>query len=146
MRSKIGSHSHRSIHLLWDFLKCLFVLGEGPKVVPNNRPKSRVNVQNGLLECQRIAVNCTLPPSGSKPTKQQEPVLFLGWHLDTFLGQAHGLELVVLWWGTLPGRWGHVFGVLTVGVITCRLCHCWLDEGKGWPSVVKSTAEHDGCI
>ena len=73
------------------------VLGHGVEVVANDGSESGIDVEDGLFEGQAVAVHVDLPLPGSQATEQKEAVLFLGWHLDRLLCQAHRLKLVGLW-------------------------------------------------
>ena len=75
VRSKIRSDSLRSVNLLWDPLEGFLVLGHGVEIVAYDRPQPGVDVEDGVLEYQGVAVHLHLPLAGPQTTEQKEAVL-----------------------------------------------------------------------
>ena len=70
MGTKVRSDPLWSVHFLGDFLESFLILGHGVEIVANNRPQSGVDVEDGLLEGEGVAVHLHLPLSSSETTEE----------------------------------------------------------------------------
>ena len=94
--AEVGADPLGGVHLLGDPLEVFLVLGHCVQVVADDGAEARVDVEDGLLEGQGVAVHVALPLARPQPAEQQEAVLLLGRHLGRLLGETHRLELVGL--------------------------------------------------
>ena len=127
--SEVGAHSHRSVDLLWDSFKGLLVAGECPKVVADDGAEAWVDVEDRLLERERVAVHGALPLARSQTAEEKEPMLLLCRHPHCLFGKTHCLDLVFctgVWPGLTAGG-----AVLVVKAAVAQL-DAWLVSWEGW--------------
>ena len=75
VRSQVRSDSFRSIDLFGNSFESFLVFGDRVEVVADNGPQPGVDVENGLLEGERVTVHLHLPLAGSQATEEKKSVL-----------------------------------------------------------------------